>query len=300
VSHRRTGKLALVTALAVCLAGLPAVSVVAEPSSVQTSADRARVNRAVARFDAARKRASDTAARVRRTSDELDRVMAEQDAILARIESRAVAIYRAGDAGYLALLFSAQTLDEFTQLWDLSVRMNEQDAEDLVALDAARVKAERSARSLLTLQSEGARAVDATALEVAAARKTLAKSTAALKAYEARLAAARRAAELRNDPPQGISGTGSWLTGVASHYSRNFTGRGASGARITPYSMMVAHKTLPFHTLIEFEYGGRRAVASVEDRGPYTRGRMFDLGPGVVRALDFSGVHAVRYRVIGR
>jgi hypothetical protein len=276
------------------------VSVVAEPSSVQTSADRARVNRAVARFDAARKRAADTAARARRVSDELDRVMAEQDAILSRIESRAVAIYRTGDAGYLSLLFSAQTLDEFTQLWDLSVRMNEQDAADLIALDAARVKAERTARSLLTLQSEGARAVDATALEVAAARKTLAKSTAALKAYEARIAAARRAAELRNDPPQGISGTGSWLSGVASHYSRNFTGRGASGARITPYSMMVAHKTLPFHTLIEFEYDGRRAVASVEDRGPYTKGRMFDLGPGVVRALNFSGVHPVRYRIIGR
>jgi hypothetical protein len=276
------------------------VSVVAEPSSVQTSVDRARVNRAVARFDAARKRAADTAARARRVSDELDRVMAEQDAILSRIESRAVAIYRTGDAGYLSLLFSAQTLDEFTQLWDLSVRMNEQDAADLIALDAARVKAERTARSLLTLQSEGARAVDATALEVAAARKTLAKSTAALKAYEARIAAARRAAELRNDPPQGISGTGSWLSGVASHYSRNFTGRGASGARITPYSMMVAHKTLPFHTLIEFEYDGRRAVASVEDRGPYTKGRMFDLGPGVVRALNFSGVHPVRYRIIGR
>jgi hypothetical protein len=292
--------LALVTALAVSLAGLPAVSVVAEPSSVQTSADRARVNRAVSRFDAARKRASDTAARVRRASDDLDRVMEEQDAILLRIESRAVAIYRTGDTGYLSLLFSAQTLDEFTQLWDLSVRMNEQDAADLIALDAARVKAEKSARSLLTLQSEGARAVDATALEVAAARKTLAKSTAALKAYEARIAAARRATELRNDPPQGLTGTGSWLTGVASHYSKNFTGRGASGARITPYSMMVAHKTLPFHTLIEFEYGGRRAVASVEDRGPYTKGRMFDLGPGVVRALNFSGVHPVRYRIIGR
>lgn len=144
--------LALVTALAVSLAGTPAVSVVAVPSSVQTSADRARVNRAVARFDAARKRASDAAARARRVSDELDRVIAEQDAILARIESRAVAIYRTGDAGYLSLLFSAQTLDEFTQLWDLSVRMNEQDAEDLVALDAARVEAEKSARSLLTLQ----------------------------------------------------------------------------------------------------------------------------------------------------
>jgi rare lipoprotein A (peptidoglycan hydrolase) len=64
--------------------------------------------------------------------------------------------------------------------------------------------------------------------------------------------------------------------------------------------MMVAHKTLPFHTLIEFEYNGKRAVASVEDRGPQSKDRMFDLGPGVVRVLGFSGVHDVRYRVIGR
>jgi hypothetical protein len=182
VSHRRTGTLALVTALAICLSGLTAVSSVAEPSSVQTTADRARVDRAVARFEAARKRAADTAARVRRASDELDRVMAEQDAILLRIESRAVAIYRTGDAGYVSLLFSAQTLDEFTELWDLSVRMNEQDAEDLRGLEAARVKAEQSARSLLTLQAAGARAVDATAVEVASARKALAASTTALKA----------------------------------------------------------------------------------------------------------------------
>jgi rare lipoprotein A len=276
------------------------VSVVAEPSSLQTSADRARVNRAVARFDAARKRAGGMAARVQQASAELDRVMAEQDAILARIESRAVAIYRTGDTGYVSLLFSAQTLDEFTQLWDLSVRMNEQDAADLSALEAARVEAERSAKSLVTLQTEEARAVEATAREVTSARKALATSTAALKAYEARIAAARRTAELRNRPPQGLTGTGTWLTGVASHYSRNFTGRGASGARITPYSMMVAHKTLPFHTLIEFEYDGKRAVASVEDRGPYTKGRTFDLGPGVVRVLGFNGVHPVHYRVIGR
>jgi rare lipoprotein A (peptidoglycan hydrolase) len=300
VSHQPTGNRALVIAFAVCLAVLPAASVAAAPSTAQTSADRARVDRAVARFDALRKRTADTAARMRRASAELDRVMAEQEAIVARIEARAVALYRSDDADYLSLLFGADTIEEFTALWDLSVLMNEQDAEDLRELRAARAAAERSAESLVRLQSEEARAVDATAREVALARKALATSTAALKAYEARVAAARRAVAMRNDPPQGLTGTGSWLTGVASHYSRNFTGRGASGARITPYSMMVAHKTLPFHTLIEFEYDGKRAVASVEDRGPYGKGRMFDLGPGVVRVLDFNGVHPVRYRIIGR
>ena len=69
---------------------------------------------------------------------------------------------------------------------------------------------------------------------------------------------------------------------------------------IGPYSMMVAHRTLPFGTLVEFEYNGKRAVASVEDRGPHVEGRMWDLGPGVVRVLGLAGVDEVRYRVVGR
>jgi len=64
--------------------------------------------------------------------------------------------------------------------------------------------------------------------------------------------------------------------------------------------MVVAHKTLPFGTLIEFEYQGKRAVARVADRGPHSAGRDFDLGPGVIRVLDFSGVHNVKYRIIKR
>lgn len=302
MSHRRTGKLALVTALAVCLAGLPAVSAVAAPSTTQTSADRARVDRAVAKLYAARKRSADIAARVQRSLAELDRVMADQQRIRIRLESRAVEMYRSGDTGYISMLFGAETLEDFTARWDLLARMSEQDAEDLRALEAARAKAERSAESLLKLQAEGAQAVDATAREVAAARKALATSAAALAAYEARIASAakRGSGPKGSDPTQTLSGTGSWQTGVASHYSRTFTGRGASGASITPYSMMVAHKTLPFHTLIEIEYNGKRAVASVEDRGPRSAGRVFDLGPGVVRVLGFSGVHVVRYRIIER
>ncbi|MDO8914542.1 MAG: septal ring lytic transglycosylase RlpA family protein [Coriobacteriia bacterium] len=293
--------MALVIALAVCLAGLAAVPAVAAPSTAQTSADRARVDRAIAKFDAARKRSANVVARIQRASAELDRVMADQERIRATLESRVVEMYRSGDTGYISILFGAETIEDFTALWDVLARMSEQDAEALRSLEAARARAERSAKSLLQLQAEEARAVDATAREVAAARKTFATSAAALRAYEARVAAAKRAAAAKKKgPSQTLSGTGSWLTGVASHYSKNFTGRGASGARITPYSMMVAHKTLPFHTLLEIEYNGKRAVASVEDRGPFTKGRIFDLGPGVVRVLGFNGVHPVRYRIIGR
>ena len=102
------------------------------------------------------------------------------------------------------------------------------------------------------------------------------------------------------DIVQQLTGSGAWKKGLASHYSRTFSGRGANGERIGPYTMMVAHKTLPFGTLVEIEYRGRRAVAKVADRGPHSKERVFDLGPGVVRVLNFNGVHQVRYRIIDR
>lgn len=292
--------LALATALAVLLAGFPAAPVLAAPSKAQVSSDRARLTRAIAKLEAARKRSAAVSAKVRRYSDDLDRLMTEQRTIRERLHTRAVTMYRSGDDAYLSILFSADTFEDFAARWDLLMRMSEQDAKDLLALDAAHASATRSATSLLELQAAEARAADAMAREVSAARLALASSSAALQAYEARLAAARKAAARNNAPDQGLTGSGAWLTGNASHYSINFSGKGASGARITPYSMMVAHRTLPFHTLVEIEYNGKRCVASVEDRGPFVKNRVFDLGPGVVRVLGFNGVHPVRYRIIGK
>jgi rare lipoprotein A (peptidoglycan hydrolase) len=51
---------------------------------------------------------------------------------------------------------------------------------------------------------------------------------------------------------------------------------------------------------IEFTYRGRSCIAVVRDRGPYVGGRVFDLGPGTARALGFSGVGSVNYRILGR
>jgi rare lipoprotein A (peptidoglycan hydrolase) len=302
MSHRRTINLALVIAIAACLVGLAAAPAVAAPTAAQTSADRARVDRAVKKLEATRKRSATLATRVEQTSVELDRVVAEQQRARDRLSSRALRMYRLGETSYVSVLFGATTYEQFTSRWDLLTRMNRQDAADLIELKAARAKAERSAKSMMELQAEEARAVDETEKEVARARKELAASQSALREYEARtatVAKAAAAAKKGRTTPQ-LGGSGAWKSGVASHYSKTFTGRGASGARIGPYSMMVAHETLPFHTLIEFEYNGKRAVASVEDRGPYSSGRSFDLGPGIVRALGFNGVHTVRYRIVKR
>jgi rare lipoprotein A (peptidoglycan hydrolase) len=62
--------------------------------------------------------------------------------------------------------------------------------------------------------------------------------------------------------------------------------------------MNVAHRSMAFGTRIEFRYGGRTAVAVVNDRGPFIAGMTFDLGPGTAKALGFSGVQTVEWRVL--
>jgi rare lipoprotein A (peptidoglycan hydrolase) len=73
----------------------------------------------------------------------------------------------------------------------------------------------------------------------------------------------------------------------------------AGGGKLRPGSMILAHKTLPFGTLVEVSVNGTSVVAPVKDRGPYVRGREFDLGPGVRKALGVWGVFTIRYRIVG-
>lgn len=92
-----------------------------------------------------------------------------------------------------------------------------------------------------------------------------------------------------------------WQSAKASWYGPGFYGRRtASGAVLTEDMMNVAHRSMAFGTRIQFEYRGQTAIAVVNDRGPFIGGRVFDLGPGTARALGFSGVGTVNYRILGR
>ena len=90
-----------------------------------------------------------------------------------------------------------------------------------------------------------------------------------------------------------------WSSAKVSWYGPGFYGNTmAGGGVLTPSSMVVAHRTLPFGTRIEFSYNGRTCIAVVQDRGPHVSGRIFDLGPGTARTLGFSGVGTVQYRIL--
>ncbi len=84
--------------------------------------------------------------------------------------------------------------------------------------------------------------------------------------------------------------------GVASWYGPGFHGRRtASGERFDTNSLTAAHRTLPFGTRVRVvhERTGRSVVVRINDRGPFTRGRVIDLARGSAQALGLSGVAPV-------
>jgi len=147
----------------------------------------------------------------------------------------------------------------------------------------------------------------AKAAHVARHQRRRAKAAAARKARIARqrrLAAARRARRAASRArARSVSRAlpGGWKTAKASWYGPGFYGHGmAGGGKLEKTSMVVAHKTLPFGTLIEFSHDGRTVIVPVQDRGPYVSGREFDLGPGTAKALGMFHTGTVQYRILGR
>jgi rare lipoprotein A (peptidoglycan hydrolase) len=96
------------------------------------------------------------------------------------------------------------------------------------------------------------------------------------------------------------SGAGYDARGIASWYGRGDAGRPtASGAPFDPAAMRIAHKTLPFGTWVRIRNlrNGREAVAMVDDRGPFYRGRVIDGTAAVAQRLGFYGDGTAPVRV---
>jgi rare lipoprotein A len=66
---------------------------------------------------------------------------------------------------------------------------------------------------------------------------------------------------------------------------------------LRPGTLGVAHKTLPCGTTVKLVYHGHALVTRVIDRGPYVKGRAFDLTQAASEALGFEGVGRLRYAI---
>ncbi|HEY0233820.1 MAG TPA: septal ring lytic transglycosylase RlpA family protein [Afipia sp.] len=79
------------------------------------------------------------------------------------------------------------------------------------------------------------------------------------------------------------------FSGVASYYGNESGSKTASGQRFNQNALTAAHKTLPFGTRLKVTHAGRSVVVTVNDRGPYVKGRVLDLSTAAARAIGLTG-----------
>jgi rare lipoprotein A len=94
--------------------------------------------------------------------------------------------------------------------------------------------------------------------------------------------------------------------GKASWYSIACNGgtHTASGQKLNNYSNTAAHKTLPFGTKVKVTNlkNGKAQVVTINNRGPFIKGRIIDVTIGVADKLGFKnqGVTSVKLEVLSK
>jgi rare lipoprotein A len=81
----------------------------------------------------------------------------------------------------------------------------------------------------------------------------------------------------------------SGFAGKASFYGNESGSKTASGQRFNQNAMTAAHRTLPFGTKVRVTYRGQSVVVTINDRGPFIKGRVLDLSKGAARAVGLTG-----------
>ena len=85
--------------------------------------------------------------------------------------------------------------------------------------------------------------------------------------------------------------SGDKRTGKASFYAKQFTGQKmADGTRMDPLDDNAASKTLPLGTTAKVTNleTGKSAEVTIQDRGPYVKGRIIDLSPATAREIGLD------------
>ena len=89
-------------------------------------------------------------------------------------------------------------------------------------------------------------------------------------------------------------------TGLASYYAHKFHGRRtASGVRYDMHAMTAAHPSAPFGTRLRVTdvETGRSVVVTVNDHGPFARGRVVDLSLAAAKQLGIVRRGLARVKV---
>ena len=124
---------------------------------------------------------------------------------------------------------------------------------------------------------------------------------AARAVHAARIARAVRAARAVHAARAARAASYSAQSGIASIYSTKDGPKTASGARMSNHTLTAAHRFLPFGSKVKVtnRTNGKTVVVTINDRGPFIRGRIIDLTPAGARALGFSGLTKVTIERMG-
>ncbi len=146
-----------------------------------------------------------------------------------------------------------------------------------------------------TASAQGsARPVKAARLKAAEAKKAAeTKKAAAAKSRADAREAARAAREAREAQAGRSRGKASW-------YGPKFHGKEtASGEKFDRNGLTAAHRDLPFGTRVRVTntHNGRAIIVRINDRGPYSRGRLIDLSEGAARKIGMMRAGTARVLV---
>ena len=141
-------------------------------------------------------------------------------------------------------------------------------------------------------------AVSAATLMLALPPFAIAQTPAAPASVAAPAAPAAAAVAAPQDASAAVS------EGKVATYGRKFKGRKtANGERFNPAAMTMAHKTLPFGTLVKVTNLSNKAsvVVRVNDRGPTTPDRVGDLSTAAAAKIKMlrAGVVMAKLEVVG-
>jgi len=148
-----------------------------------------------------------------------------------------------------------------------------------------------------------------------ASKKKVAKAYQGGKSYKvaysksskrvANYSSSKKVAKARKSGSSSVASSGSYgggSSGIASYYWQGQMT--ASGARFNPSAMTAAHRTLPFGTrvLVTNHSNGRSVTVTINDRGPFIKGRIIDLSKAAAGAIGMQGqcLARVSVSVLGR
>ncbi|WP_461618060.1 septal ring lytic transglycosylase RlpA family protein [Bradyrhizobium sp. 23AC] len=85
------------------------------------------------------------------------------------------------------------------------------------------------------------------------------------------------------------------FSGKASFYAYSMS-KTASGSSFNRNLLTAAHRNLPFGTKVRVTHGRSSVIVTINDRGPFVRGRVLDLSLAAAQSLGITELGVVQIR----